>query len=263
MKLRLVILSCAVALGVAFLATSFEATAAGPGGCSRLVLTGHPSYPPVAWAHGDTLDGAGIEIVRRLAEDSGIPISVVNEGSWDAAQQAVKTGKADAIVGLYLTHKRLASFDYVQPAIAPDPSAVLVRAGERFDYTGWDSLIGKRGVLSDGEEYGPKFDAFMKTKLTMRRVRGFQGVYQALIDNEADYGLAGYYAALTAAPKTKIAIAAPNFVTEGLYLAFGKNSACSSRLSTAFSKDIAKLIADGTVKKLFATGLADYQAMPH
>src|SRR5580692_5631548 len=65
--------------------------------CSTLVLTGHPDYPPVAWAAGSTLDGGGIEVVRRLARDNHVALRVINERSWSNAQLAVQDGKADAI----------------------------------------------------------------------------------------------------------------------------------------------------------------------
>jgi len=247
-------------LGAAVLALSAVSPAlAAPQACSKLVLTAHPTYPPVAWASGGTLRGGGIDVVRRLAKDAGVPIAVVDEGSWEAAQSAVKSGKADAIVGLYLTHARLPFFDYVQPAIAPDPSAVVVRAGDPFVYTDWQSLVGKRGAASKGEAYGHAFDAFMREHLRVRPVAGFDGVYAALLDKSADYGLVGYYAAVTGAPAT-IRIASKNFVTEGLYLAFGKHSACRARLATVFSKDIVRLQKEGVVDGLFDAALKAYRA---
>ena len=230
-------------------------------GCSRMVLTAHNAYPPVAWAHKGTLEGAGIEVVRRLAAVNGVQLSVTNEGSWNAAQTAVKNGKADAIVGLYLTAARRQYFNYVEPAIAPDPSAVVVRRNETFLYRNWNSLIGKRGAVSEGEQYGRSFETFMDSKLTTQRVKGFEGVYEALLHGRADYGLVGYYAALTGAPHS-IKIAEPNFVTEGLYIAFGKSSRCNG-LIPSFSAGVKRMTADGTTKKLFADAMQAYQQQRH
>jgi polar amino acid transport system substrate-binding protein len=259
MKTRLTALGAVALCGcIAFTVTSVAGRSAAPA-CTRLVLTGHPSYPPVSWKSGDTLEGGGIEVVRRLAKDRGVELQIVHEGTWDDAQQAVKTGKADAIVGLYKTQARLPFFNYVDPAIAPDPSAVIVRAGEAFPYEGWNSLIGKTGVANVGEAYGHAFDSFAASKLKIERVHGFHAVYQAVIDHQADYGLAGYYPAETEMPKDKLTFATPNFATEGLYLAFGKNTPCAS-LAPAFSKDIAALIADGTVKKLLGAALSSYES---
>jgi polar amino acid transport system substrate-binding protein len=231
--------------------------------CSSIVLTGHPAYPPVAWADGATLKGGGIQVIRRVARDNGVTVHVVNEGTWDDAQMAVRNGQADAIVGLYRTQARLAYFSYVSPPLAPDPSSVLIKRGAPLSYTGWNSLIGKTGVVGVGESYGTKFDAFLKSKLTTHRVNSLQDIYQALLDGKADYGLSGYYAAVTTAPKT-IAFATPDFVTEGLYLAFAKDSLCARTLTPAFSREIATLAANGTIKRIFAKALKQYEKThPH
>jgi polar amino acid transport system substrate-binding protein len=235
-----------------------------PASCATLVLTGHPSYPPVAWADGASLQGGGIDVIRILAKDNHIALRVVNEGNWDNAQLAVRDGKADAIVGLYRTQARLPYFDYVSPALAPDPSSVLIRTGETFTYVNWNSLIGKRGVVGVGESYGTKFDAFLQAKLTTYRVNTLDDIYRQLIAGKADYGLSGYYAALTSLPTGKITIAVPDFVTEGLYLAFGKGDVCGAKLAPSFSREIATLSANGTIKAIFAAELAKYEKThPH
>jgi polar amino acid transport system substrate-binding protein len=258
MKIRPAFLAALAAIGCAALALTPAFGGATAATCTKLVLTGHPSYPPVSWASGAALEGAGIDVVLKLAQKAGITVQIVNEGSWDAAQQAVIAGKADAIVGLYRTQARLASFDYVEPAIAPDPSAVVVRAGVPFPYKDWNSLIGKRGVTNNGESFGHDFDTFAASKLNLKHVSGFPAAYQALIDKQADYGLAGYYAAETGMPKG-VAIASPNFATEGLYLAFGKHTPCAS-LAPALSKSIAAMVADGSIKAMFVEALAKYES---
>jgi polar amino acid transport system substrate-binding protein len=226
--------------------------------CSSLVLTGHPSYPPVSWRSGDTLEGAGITIVSKLASASGVPLHVIHAGSWEAAQQAVTTGKADVIVGLYRTQARLASFTYLDPPIAPDPSAVLVRTGDGFVYTDWNSLIGKKGVANAGESFGHAFDTFAASKLNIMTVRGNKAVYHALLLKQADYALMGYYAAESSKPAGMVSFATKNFATEGLYIAFSKTTPCAS-LAPAFSKGLTAMIADGTVKRLFAEALVKYE----
>jgi polar amino acid transport system substrate-binding protein len=248
---------CAVSLAGASFAPA-QARVVHPAGCSRLILTGHPTYPPIAWAVGATLDGAGIAMVRRLAKDAGVSLAVVNEGSWAGAQRAVETGKVDAIVGIYYTQPRARIFNYVRPAFTTDPSAVVARSNAHFSYAGWKSLIGKRGVAGAGESFGRAFDGFLESKLTVRRVNGFDAVYRALADRSADYGLVGYYQAITAGSKN-VAIVAPSFVTEGFYLAFDKSSPCSAKLSDTFSKDIARLVADGTIGRLITAALAQYR----
>lgn len=244
-------------IGIAAAGFAIASQAAVGAECQRLVVTGHPSYAPVSWAAGDSLQGGGIALARRLAEDAGVPVTIINAGSWDAAQQAVASGKADLIVGIYKTAAREKIFDYVKPEIAKDPSAVLVKAGGKLDYRSWDSLVGKKGLISDGESYGPKFDDFAKARLTIEKVAGFPAVFDKLQAGTADYGLMGYYPALTSAPKDKVSIAVESFATEPMYIAFGKTSPCRG-LARAFGKGVKASTRDGTVERLWKIGLIDY-----
>ena len=234
-----------------------------PAACSSFVLTGHPSYPPVAWKSGSTLTGGGIDVVRRLAQASGVKMNVLARPTWDDAQKAVQDGRADAIVGIYKTQQRLQYYNYLSPALAPDPSAVVIRAGETFVYKNWNSLIGKRGVVGEGESYGTKFDNFLAAKLTTYAVPTLHDVFEQVLAQKAQYGLSGYYTAVTSAP-AGIAFASQDFVTEGLYLAFGKQSACGKVLASAFSSGIAKMKSDGTIDRIFARELKRYEKThPH
>src|SRR5579862_5427873 len=242
---------------------SAVATPVTPVTCTGFVLTGHPSYPPVAWQTGNTLTGGGIDVVRRLALASRVKMRVLAAGTWDDAQQAVRDGRADAIVGIYKTTQREAYFTYLSPALAPDPSAVVIRTGETFVYKNWNSLIGKRGVVGAGESYGSAFDAFLAAKLTTYRVPTLDDVFARVLAGKAQYGLSGYYTALTSAP-SGIAFATKDFVTEGLHLAFGKQSPCLPALASSFSAGIAQMKADGTIDRIFARELKRYeQTHPH
>lgn len=245
------------------LTTPAPTIAPAPAACSRFVLTGHPSYPPVAWLSGGTLVGGGIDVVRRLAKASGVRMRVLAADTWGNAQLAVQQGRADAIVGIYKTPQRQAYYDYVAPALAPDWSSVVIRTGETFPYKNWNSLIGKRGVVGSGESYGAAFDAFRAAKLTTYTVPTLADVFANVLSGKAQYGLSGYYTAVTSAPKG-VAFATKDFVTEGLYLAFGKQSQCDSALASAFSRGIAQLKASGTIARIFARELARYEKThPH
>ncbi|HZY99835.1 MAG TPA: transporter substrate-binding domain-containing protein [Candidatus Baltobacteraceae bacterium] len=251
------VLSAALAFSAA--GCSSPSTAAPkPASCSSFVLTGHPSYPPVAWKSAKTLTGGGIEVVRRLARASGVKMTVLAQPTWGDAQQAVRDGRADAIVGIYKTKEREQYYTYLDPALAPDPSAVVIRAGKTFVYKNWNSLIGKRGVAGAGESYGSTFDAFMAAKLTTYRVPTLADVFAQVLAQKAGYGLSGYYTAITSAP-AGIAFASQDFVTEGLYLAFGKQSTCGVALESAFSSGIARMKSDGTIDSIFARELERYE----
>lgn len=251
-----VAISMMLALSVSAAATAFSGTK----DCNRIVVTGHPHYAPVSFAAGGTLEGGAIELVRRIAQDSGVPVTILDAGSWEGAQAAAANGTADIIVGVYKTPEREKTLHYVSPAMADDPSSVITRTDTNLVYKGWRSLIGKKGLLSDGESYGTKFDAFMKDRLTIEKVKGFPVLFTSLASGAGDYGLIGYYAALTGAPKDKIKIAVKSFVSEPMYIAFGKGSACRV-LETEFRKGVKAAVRNGTIEKLWSIGLSDFDQL--
>ena len=247
-----------VAVAALLLAAAAATASAGTKDCSRIVVTGHPNYAPVSFATGSSLEGGAIALVRRLAQDAGVPVTVLNAGSWEAAQAATADGTADVIVGIYKTPEREKMLDYVTPAMAEDPSSVIIRSDAKLAYKKWSSLVGKKGLVSEGESYGPRFDAFMAEQLTVEKVKGFPALFAGLESGAGDYGLIGYYAALTGAPKDKVKIAVKSFVSEPMYIAFGRKSACRN-LEPAFRRGMKAAVRDGTVDKLWKIGLSDFE----
>ena len=243
------------AIAVALLLSA--GTAAGEERCTQLVVTGHPSYAPVSWSVGDTLKGGAIALVEKLAAAAGVPVSVLNAGSWDGAQKAVETGRADLIVGIYKTPAREHYLDYVTPRMSDDASSVIVRRNAGFPYDGWQSLAGKQGLMSTGESYGVEFDAFRQQHLSIAEVDGFSAVLEALSEGRGDYALMGYYPAIILAPGDTLTILEKSFASEPMYIAFGKSSPCKS-LAAAFGKELEALRSDGTIERLWQAGMEDY-----
>lgn len=243
------------AIAVALLLSA--GTAAGQDSCTQLVVTGHPSYAPVSWSVGDTLKGGAIALVEKLAAAAGVPVSVLNAGSWDGAQKAVESGRADLIVGIYKTPARERYLDYVSPRMSDDASSVIVRQNAGFPYKDWQSLAGKKGLMSTGESYGAQFDAFRQQHLTIAEVDGFAAVLEELSEGRGDYALMGYYPAIILTPGDALTILEKSFASEPMYIAFGRSSPCKS-LAAAFGKGLEALRSDGTVEQLLQAGMKDY-----
>lgn len=91
-------------------ALSFGFTAGADAACGALVITGHPSYPPVAWAAQGKIVGAAPDIVSRIAAKLGVTaVTSKDFGSWEGAQDAVRVGEADVIFGIYKNDARIIS----------------------------------------------------------------------------------------------------------------------------------------------------------
>ena len=123
--------------------------------CAALVITGHPSYPPVAWAAQGKIVGAASALVSGIAARRGVKdVASKDYGSWEAAQAAARSGEADVIFGIYKTDARARDLDFIEPPFMIDPVSIVVRKGAGFAYAQWNNLKGRKGVTNTGESYG-------------------------------------------------------------------------------------------------------------
>jgi polar amino acid transport system substrate-binding protein len=222
--------------------------------CAALTITGHPSYPPVAWAAQGRIVGAAPDLVRGIAGRLGVKDVVSKDfGSWEGAQAAAREGKADVIFGIYKNDARALYLDYIEPPFMTDPVAVVVRKGAGFTFGEWDTLKGRKGVTNAGESYGDKFDAFMAKELTVARASGVEKTFAALLAGEADYMIVGLYPGRDEARRLgiadKIAFLPKELLSSAMYVAFSKQSKCAA-LRAGFAAEITKAVDGGTMRPL-------------
>jgi polar amino acid transport system substrate-binding protein len=84
--------------------------------CTKIVATGHPQYPAIAYKDGDNIAGAAPMLVEAIAKTLKVPLESKYMGTWEAAQAAARDGKADMIFGIYYNDERATYLDYVKPA---------------------------------------------------------------------------------------------------------------------------------------------------
>ena len=233
---------------------SFSAQAQAEPVCNALVITGHPSYAPVAWAAQGKIVGAAPSLVTGIASKLGVKEVVSkNFGSWEGAQEAARSGQADVIFGIYKNDVRSVYLHYVDPPFMVDPVSVVVRKGAGFKFAEWSDLKGRKGVTNAGESYGDKFDAYMAKKLTVSRAAGVDKAFAALLSQEADYLVIGLYPGRDEARKLgitgRLEFLPKELVSADMYVAFSKQSKCGS-LRDGFAAGIKAAVDDGTVRKL-------------
>ena len=212
--------------------------------CTKIVATGHPQYPAIAYKDGDNIAGAAPMLVEAIAKNLKVPLESKYMGTWEAAQAAARDGKADMIFGIYYNDERATYLDYVKPAFMFDEAVVFVAKDKPFAYKDENDLIGKKGATNQGESYGNDFDAFIKDKLTVARTDGVDGAFKDLLDGKADYVMAGYYSGLAEAAKEgikdKVEPLSPAILEAEMFVAFSKKSPCRS-LAEGFGKGITEL----------------------
>jgi len=69
--------------------------------CTKIVATGHPDYPVMAFKQGDLIKGAAPLLVAEIADGLEVPFESKYMGTWAEAQSATREGKADMIIGVY------------------------------------------------------------------------------------------------------------------------------------------------------------------
>lgn len=231
--------------------------------CTKIIVTGHPQYPAIAFKQGDTIAGAAPALVAAIAKDLNIPLETKFIGSWADAQAAVQEGKADMIVGIYFNDERAAFLDYVQPAFIFDPVVAFVAKDKKFAYKGQDDLIGKKGATNQGESYGNEFDAFIKDKLTVERTDGIDDALNDLASGKVDYVIAGYYPGTAEAAKLglkdKVEALDPGLLSAEMFVAFSKKSPCAS-LAQKFGDGITAMTTDDHFRQMLLKAMADWDA---
>ena len=255
--------SALVLMGVVASSFGFGApaqTQSGPG-CAALVITGHPSYPPVAWAAEGRIAGAAANLVSGIAAKLGVKDVVSKDfASWEGAQEAARGGQADVIFGIYKNDARAAYLDYIEPPFMMDPVSIVVRKGADFAFAEWSDLKGRKGVTNAGESYGDKFDAFMGRELTVARAAGVDKAFEALLAKQADYMIIGLFPGRNEAGKLdlidRIEFLPKELVSAPMYVAFSRQSRCGA-LRTGFAADIRTAVDDGAMRPLLeAAGMS-------
>ncbi|MGH6737174.1 MAG: substrate-binding periplasmic protein [Methyloceanibacter sp.] len=249
---------CLSVLAVSMLAST---AAVAEDTCTKIVSTGHPQYPAIAYKEGDRIDGAAPSLVEAVAKQNNVPLESKYMGSWSKAQAAAREGKADMIVGIYYNDERAQYLDYVQPAFVYDPVVVFVAKDKKFDFTGQDDLIGKKGATNEGESYGNQFDAFIKDKLDVARTDGIDAALDDLLAGKVDYVIAGYYPGVAEAArqgiKDKIEPLEPALLSAEMFVAFSKKSPCKS-LAPQFGQGITEMTTDGRFHKMLLGDMAEW-----
>lgn len=234
------------------------------GDCEKLIITGHPSYAPVSWEQGGSIVGASARMIELIARDLGLTVESKSMGSWAKAQNAIKTGDADVIFGIYHNDVRAGYMHYIEPAYILDPVVLVVPKGKTFRYQKWSDLIGKKGVTNKGESYGPEFDEYMADKLDVIRGEGIEKCFEILLQGKAEYLIFGLYPGISEAKKMKvfdkIEFLPGQLNAFKMYVAFSKKSPCYAKYHRIFSEKIQDMANNGTVQTLLILSQAEWDS---
>lgn len=226
--------------------------------CAQLVASGNPEYPPYLWrdpADESRLIGAAADLMQRLAEEIGVPITVRYAGPWGRVQEEVRQGNVDLIAGAFFTLPRLEYMDYFQPPIHNTRSVIWTQAGRSFDYRKWEDLRGKNGVTVINNSFGEAFDRYAEKNLRVDKVASLESALRMLALGRSDYLI--YEDAPGEAVAAKLGIkglrtAKTPISSEDLHLTLSHQSKCNTgalrgRIAQAMYKLHKAQLMDGLV----------------
>ena len=248
--------ACLVILALGLLPSAMSLAAGGA--CERIVVTGNADYPPLLWVSPDDptrLTGAAIELLEKALEEAGIHVDALHVGSWDQAQQEVRSGRVDMLAGSFLTTERLGEADYVYPPYIEIPSVIFVRRGEAFPYSGWDDLRDKRGSSLGSSSFGSAFDTFAADHLDVAAMRSIDQAFEQLFSGKVDYLIHERHQGLALAAQRNVLeqldILEGSLINEPLYYSISHHSACNSpALRAALAKGMYQMVRQGEPRRL-------------
>lgn len=194
---------------------------------TKLMVSGHPAWPPIMYQQNDQISGAGAEIIDKILTELKIETEYKYMGSWDVVQEKVKDGSVDILVAAYKTKERQTYMDYSIPYTI-DPVVLVVKKGKEFVYDHWDDLIGKKGVVTKGDSYGQDFDNYVNEKLNPLKVETPTKAFELIKNDKVDYFVYALYSAEDYIYKNNLSdqveIISKYISTEDFYLTISKKS---------------------------------------
>jgi polar amino acid transport system substrate-binding protein len=218
----------------------------------RIVLCGHPDYPPVSWAENGHIVGLAPDIVKRIFNRLDYEIDSKVVGNWKRCLRELQLGRVDVAVA-YRTQEREAIYSFSHESVIDDPMAIFVNREHLFAFDQWDDLIGKTAGLMLGDSVGNLFDQFISENIVVERVskgaQNFGKLERGYIDF-IPYGLHTGNLFIQRLGLDDRIVALPNLVTTNqYYLAISKHSEITQYLEL-IDLELKEMHDNGEVKQL-------------
>lgn len=164
--------------------------------CSRLILTADPAYPPLHWYDGKNLQGASIEIAKRVLSDLKIPYEVRYVGPFPRVMLMAERGEVDMVATLKKTPEREQFLLFPKTATFSNPVAVFASRKHPFTYHDRRDLVGRRGGITRGNLFGDGLDDYLRNSLTFEEANTPENNFDKLKLGRIDYFITGHYAGM-------------------------------------------------------------------
>lgn len=244
------LICCLLGLSQHALATSDEHTKTVSS--KKIVLCGHPDYPPVSWAEGGRIVGLAPEIVKQIFNRLDYDVDAKVVGNWKRCLRELELGRVDVAVA-YKTQERENIYDFSSQSVIDDPTAIFVNRSRPFLFEHWDDLLGKTTGLMLGDSVGNALDKFLAEELIIERVSKASQNFGKLKRGHIDfipYGLHTGNLIIQRFGLSDSVVALPNLATTNqYYLAVSRKSDLTQYLEL-IDIELKKMHDNGNVQRL-------------
>ena len=233
--------------------------------CSRLVVAADPAYPPLHWYDGERMQGASIEIAKRVLDDLKIPYEVRYVGPFARLMALAEHGDIDMIATLKKTPEREGFLLFpVTPAFS-NPVAVFAAREHKFKFSARRDLIGLRGGITRGNKFGDGFDEYLARNLTIEQANTPENNFEKLKAGRIDYLITGYYTGmaylLKRGDEAQFVALRPFVADSSNFLALTRNGKCADKLD-AIDARLSQLKKKGVLDALIQKSFKTWKARP-
>ena len=227
---------------------------------SGFTISGNPNSPPVSWEENGKILGFGPDLATSILTVLDIKAHIVPHGSWSDVQKATQAGDIDMLVSAYRNKERDSYLLFTEPYLS-QPVVIIVKKGEEFQFTNWDTLIGKKGASNSGESYGDAFDNYLRQNLDVSFLPVERAI-ELLSRSEIDYLIADLYTALIYSRllqgEKAITILEPAVTVQDFHFAVNRDSALASFIPKINQK-IADKTKSGEIENLLLLNFGKWQ----
>lgn len=204
------------------------------GGCTQVVVTADPEYPPYAWYDGQALRGASVDVVLAVLQAIKLPYELRYVGPFVRVLQNARVGEVDIITELKRNAEREAYLAFAGTPIFSNPSSVFVRVSQNFKFTKREDLRGLRGGVTHGTRFGDGLDEYIEANLNVEVGPGIKENFLKLDAGRIDYFISPHYPALShliiSGNESKFFALKPYVAEAQNYVGWSRRSACIGRL---------------------------------
>ncbi len=214
---------------------------------TEINIVGYSNYAPFGWKIPSGVDFSLNSNVKPFLDRfiDTYKMKDVNFIPYDdmsVAENEIRSGKADVIIGLYYNPSPYSGIEYIYPAFINNPISVAMMPARISEVKNVADLKNLKGVYRKDEPLGDFVLQKAKEGFTLTEVDNSYKAFDAIISGKADYFLTSKYSGVAEAMKygiyDRVSFSKQGLWNVQMFLGLSKLSVCRSFLSKKLTKAV-------------------------